>query len=421
MIWLGAGAGRDCFKLENHALIVKWFSEVDSDAYKQLHPNELAGWRSYAEKPVGAHLPVVFGHQIQAVYDNSNQTMTVDCLLMEYVGDTLGTVLQILNQNWTLTAQATLKRMFVEMLFMCHQAHASDLLWNGDFHSGNICYHPERKRWYLIDLESFECCSHGFSTETHKAAKRQQKDVNSHETAPHRLWSKMLQDHMMDKGGWAISVREVAKLLAVDFAAVEAFPFPLNFSCCFVLSLAELCPFCHVARQQAMGEPAVSLTPDVPMQQSEASTLGGDAQMSEQAAGSQRRSDAEASTLGGDAQMSEQAQSGRSPRAAAWAQLSGVEARPSGAEQRLLDRNEGLMQRSFGQTVAGAGEAMLVLFSLVERTAMSCAEDQAKKRPLQPDLEDWLTLIPTMSSSVCFLFGNYGRRIRVRLQNKPLS
>ena len=29
MSWIGAGAGRDCFKLKDHDLCVKWFFEVD--------------------------------------------------------------------------------------------------------------------------------------------------------------------------------------------------------------------------------------------------------------------------------------------------------------------------------------------------------------------------------------------------------
>eukprot|EP00435_Cladocopium_sp_Y103_P018072 s5368_g4.t1 len=181
MIWLGAGAGRDCFKLENRALIVKWFSEVDSDAYKQLHPTELAGWRSYAEKPVGAHLPVVFGHQIQRVYDNSNQAMTA--------------------------------------------------------------------------------ASYGAGLPT----------------------------------------------------LIQAYVFAFAFA--FLVAIVRHFVFAF-GGSFLQGEPAVSLTPDVPMQRSEASTLGG------------------------DVQMSEQAQSGRSPRAAAWAQLSGVEAWQTPAQSEARQQRD---------------------------------------------------------------------------------
>eukprot|EP00435_Cladocopium_sp_Y103_P050697 s3399_g15.t1 len=189
MVWLDAGAGRDCFKFEHMNLCLKWFTEVDNERYKQLHQHELEGWQRYAETPVGAHLPMVHGTRILEVKDQRGRLMKVDCLLQEFAGNSLRTILKLLNDDWVHNpeSEVVLRYYFVAMLVMCEQAEVSRLEWCGNLHCGNICYNSSTKRWYMVDSEKLDERSTPFAKALNKAGKRGEDTASRTSTCLHGM------------------------------------------------------------------------------------------------------------------------------------------------------------------------------------------------------------------------------------------
>eukprot|EP00435_Cladocopium_sp_Y103_P064286 s815_g26.t1 len=64
----------------------------------------------------------------------------MDCLLAEFAGDNLRTILQMLNDQWNTGTERVLRKYFVAMVFMCQQGDVSNLEWAVDFYCGNICF-----------------------------------------------------------------------------------------------------------------------------------------------------------------------------------------------------------------------------------------------------------------------------------------
>ena len=230
MSWIGAGAGRDCFKLKEHDLCVKWFFEVEKEEWKTLHPKEKEGYEKYRNTPVGVHLPMVHVICKQEVQDNWHQTMQVDCILVDFVGGSLYSILQVHNMRWNeeSTASQVLHKLFLAMMVMCKNACSSDLEWHDDLHSGNLCFHKATKRWYFIDLEAYNPRTTAFEVATHRAAKKQMSKITGLCKGPDALWpaylhwKSMLKEHMMDKHNQWIDLNDVARKLQVELGPIEA-------------------------------------------------------------------------------------------------------------------------------------------------------------------------------------------------------
>eukprot|EP00435_Cladocopium_sp_Y103_P044303 s3399_g12.t1 len=228
MVWLDAGAGRDCFKFEHLNLCLKWFTEVDNEQYKKLHQHELEGWQRYADTPVGAHLPMVHGTRILEVGDQQGRLMKVDCLLQEFAGNSLRTVLKLLNGEWESRpeSEAVLREYFVAMLVMCEQADVSRLEWCGDFHTGNICYNSSTKRWYMVDLEKLDERTTFFAKALNNAGKRQLSELKKILPPGHRYayaaWEQLLSTYMKNRTDWNVDLKQWARDLGVDLESIKA-------------------------------------------------------------------------------------------------------------------------------------------------------------------------------------------------------
>ena len=225
MLWLDSGQGRDCFKLENHRLCLKWFWETGNVSYKKLHADELKCWNTFKDSAVGVHLPVVHGCTKQVVQDQWSKRMEVDCLLTEFVGQNLKTILDKENAQWGPRSQGCLKRLFIEMVRMCQRAQESGLKWHGDFHSKNICWDEKTGRWYFVDLETAEIQKQDFETAAHRAAKRQASDLGTvkkaHQCQAEDLWIAMLHQFLFHKHHSRISVTEIEEALLCEEAGQQ--------------------------------------------------------------------------------------------------------------------------------------------------------------------------------------------------------
>ena len=217
MLWLDSGQGRDCFKLENHRLCLKWFWETDNVEYKKLHADELKCWNTFKDSAVGCHLPVVYGCSMQTVQGQQCQVMEVDCLLTDFVGQNLKTVIDKENAQWGPRSPERLKRLFIEMVRMCQRAQESGLKWQGDFHSRNICWDEQTGRWYFVDLETAESQDEKFEVAAHKAAKRQASDLESFKKAnqcqAEDFWIALLHQCLFQKHHSGISMTEIEDAL----------------------------------------------------------------------------------------------------------------------------------------------------------------------------------------------------------------
>jgi hypothetical protein len=268
MSWIGAGAGRDCFKLKDHDLCVKWFFEVDIEDWKSLHPNELAGYQKYRHTPVGVHLPMVHATCKQEVFDNWQKLMPVDCILVDFVGDSLNSILQAHNLRWNEASVSchVLRKLFLAMMVMCINASSSNLEWHEDFHTGNLCFHKETKRWYLIDLEVFKETSVTFETAVHRAAERQVGEISGICKGPKEMWpaylswDSLLKEHMMNKHHEHINLNDVATKLQVQLEPIQAGLISLYLSS-GSLQFASLCrkASCHPAEQGRATQEPVTL------------------------------------------------------------------------------------------------------------------------------------------------------------------
>lgn len=248
MSWIGAGAGRDCFKLKDHDMCVKWFFEVDKEEWKSLHPKEKDGYERYRNTPVGVHLPIVHAICKQEVQDNWQETMQVDCILVDFVGDSLHNILQVYNLSWNEDSSApqVLRKLFLAMMVMCKNACSSDLEWHDDLHTGNLCFHRATKRWYFVDLEAYNRRTTGFEVAIHKVAKRQMSEIAGLCKGPdeqwpaYMQWKSMLTEHMMHKHNQWIQLKDVATKLQVELGPIEAGSMSVLLSSMYMLLSSSL-------------------------------------------------------------------------------------------------------------------------------------------------------------------------------------
>ena len=71
MDYLDSGAGRDCYKLRELSMVLKWFHETTDPRYASLHPGELQGYRQASGSPMARYLPAVYATRKQYVQDAS--------------------------------------------------------------------------------------------------------------------------------------------------------------------------------------------------------------------------------------------------------------------------------------------------------------------------------------------------------------
>ena len=218
MVWLAAGAGRDCFALEKHRMCVKWFHEVNKPEYQTLHKGELEGFQKFSMTSVGQHLPRVHACCRQVVRGHNGYTMEVDCILMDFAGEPLSTILALESDRWGPESVRKLKVYFLAMLRMCEKAVASDLEWHEDFHSGNICFNVAKQCWFFVDLEGCKARTRTFEVAAHQAGKRQKKDVDTKSGQAFQFWSELLETHMMQKHHCGLCVGDIAKKLKLSEA-----------------------------------------------------------------------------------------------------------------------------------------------------------------------------------------------------------
>ena len=167
---------------------------------------------------------------MQEVQDNWHQSMQVDCILVDFVGDSLQHILQAYNVAWNKDSSAphVLRKLFLAMMVMCKNACSSDLEWHDDLHSGNLCFHKATKRWYFIDLEAYKERKTDFEVAIHKVAKRQISEITSlskgsdEQWPAYMQWKSMLTEHMMHKHNQGFELKDVASKLQVELGPIEA-------------------------------------------------------------------------------------------------------------------------------------------------------------------------------------------------------
>ena len=222
MDYLDSGAGRDCYKLRELPMVLKWFHETTDPRYASLHPGELQGYRQASGSPMARYLPAVYATRKQYVQDASQQRTEVDCLLSEFVGDTLRQVLA----RGNLTA-ADVRRLFVKLLVTASAFASADISWGHDFHSGNICYQTTRKVWMLVDLETMEKFPGLKTSEVNKAGKRLRDDLKNEAGPAFQEFRSCLENLMIiQTAGYdqfdGIDVARIAGKLQVDLDSLEA-------------------------------------------------------------------------------------------------------------------------------------------------------------------------------------------------------
>ena len=222
MDFLDHGAARDCYKLRELPMVLKWFPETTDPRYVSLHPGELQGYRDASRSPMASYLPAVYAARKQYVQDAQQARTEVDCLLSEFVGQTLRQVLRRDN-----LIAADVQRLFVQLLVTASAFGSADISWGHDFHSGNICYQPTRKVWMLVDLESLQPYPGPKTSEVNKAGKRLRDDLQNETGNAFQELKRCLENFMiMQSAGWnqfdGINVGPIARLLNVDLSSLEA-------------------------------------------------------------------------------------------------------------------------------------------------------------------------------------------------------
>ena len=225
MVWHSCGSGRDCFKLENHELCVKWFSEVDIVHLMDRHMCELTAFRRAARTTVGAHVPQVHACRKQSVFGHGGNFMQVDCILADFVGVSLATLLRIENSRWRPASRRVLQQYFLAMLHMCERAFASELEWHEDFDSESIHFNLVTDSCYFSSLPAWKDRTCSFGRAAHIAARRQTRDVDrlvvDGPGLAFQFWKHLLQTHMLHKHDCALDVQAIARHLAQTVTAVE--------------------------------------------------------------------------------------------------------------------------------------------------------------------------------------------------------
>ena len=222
MDYLDSGAARDCYKLRELPMVLKWFHETTDARYASLHPGELQGYREASGSPMARYLPAVYATRKQYVQDTHQYRTEVDCLLSEFVGKTLRQVLA----RGNLTA-ADVRKLFVQLLVAASAFASADISWGHDFHSGNICYQTTRKVWMLVDLESMEKFPGLKTTEVNKAGKRLRDDLRNETGLAFQELKSCLENFMIIQTAGhnqfdGINVAPIAGMLNVDLDSLEA-------------------------------------------------------------------------------------------------------------------------------------------------------------------------------------------------------
>ena len=219
---IGSGAARDCFKLRELPMVLKWFTETTDARYTHLHQGELDGYLRVAGQPVAQHLPAVYAtRKLEVQNAKSGGTMEVDCLLTEFVGPTLYELCRDkdLSEN-------DVQKLFVKLLLMIEKFTAANVSWGHDFHSRNICYHKLKGVWMMVDLEGVDPPSGLISSQVNKAGQRLRKDLQT-ETKPafQEFTRLILQFMVIQTAPWqwdGTSVTPVARQLGIDINSLEA-------------------------------------------------------------------------------------------------------------------------------------------------------------------------------------------------------
>ena len=176
MIHGAKGAGRDCYFLQETDLCLKMYPEL---AYTT---NEKEATGSAKFQPlVPMHLPQVVRQRREEVDTHSNKKVLSDTLLVQMVGETLGTRL---GKVATKTCDAALQQEMVQWLrdiaIMTENLTRVKLQWNEDFHCENIAWYEKTKTWYVIDLEHWETTTQTCQQQWSAAGKRLLRDMELH-------------------------------------------------------------------------------------------------------------------------------------------------------------------------------------------------------------------------------------------------
>ena len=219
---IGSGAARDCFKLRELPMVLKWFTETTDARYSHLHQGELDGYLRVAGQPVAQHLPAVYAtRKLEVQNAKSGGTMEVDCLLTEFVGPTLYEVCRDKDLS-----EHDVQKLFVKLLLMIEKFIAANVSWGHDFHSRNICYHKLKGVWMMVDLEGVDSASSLISSQVNKAGQRLRKDLQTETKPAFQHFTRLIQQFMViQTAPWqweGTSVTPVARQLGIDINSLEA-------------------------------------------------------------------------------------------------------------------------------------------------------------------------------------------------------
>ena len=190
MIHGAKGAGRDCYFLQETDLCLKMYPEL---AYT-TNEKEAAGSAKF-QPLVPMHLPQVVRQRREEVDTHSNKKVLSDTLLVQMVGETLGTRL---GKVATKTCDAALQQEMVQWLrdiaIMTENLTRVKLQWNEDFHCENIAWYEKTKTWYVIDLEHWETTTQTCQQQWSAAGKRLLRDMELHRSDAGMFFFQMLRD-----------------------------------------------------------------------------------------------------------------------------------------------------------------------------------------------------------------------------------
>ena len=86
--------------------------------------------------------------------DDNGTSQLRDVLLMEKVGHSLQKMLESLPRESPLCTDTAHKvRSYLQgIVCVTEPLHSVGLVWNADFHSGNVCFSMASQSWKMVDL-----------------------------------------------------------------------------------------------------------------------------------------------------------------------------------------------------------------------------------------------------------------------------
>ena len=219
---IGSGAARDCFKLRELPMVLKWFTETTDARYTHLHQGELDGYLRVAGQPVARHLPAVYATRKLDVQNvKSGRAMEVDCLLTEFVGPTLYTLFR--DEALTLD---DVQKLFLKLLLMAQCFIDAKVSWHQNLDVLSVCYNRRRQIWMMVEMDFEPPGRVSIASQVNRVGQRLRKELTNETNPAFQELKRLIGQFMViATAPWqwdGTSVTPVAQQLGIDINSLEA-------------------------------------------------------------------------------------------------------------------------------------------------------------------------------------------------------